>query len=170
MSRAFNRLHLIARNESKVRDDYLIRLLKDTKYPYTYCTGRWNLSVEMTHNLVGGLVYLHRTKADPAYIGGLICGWHPSISHDVKKKDRISLHFIALYDCRLGEWGEHDNQRAWMHLEQHVKRPSEITAYNRRRFKGAHRRSFKDIDDEMLEFIEYQKTLHQKCAFVEQPK
>ena len=170
MERIFNRLHLIARNVSTVEDDYLIRLLKDTKYPYTYCTGRWDISAETARDLVGGLVYLHKTKSEPAYIGGIVCGWHASISHDVKRENRISLHFIALYDCRLGEWGAYDNPRDWMHLEKAVSTTAEISLRNRRRMKGQHRRSFKDIDDEMLAWIADQKHEHQVCKFVEQPR
>lgn len=169
MDRKFNRIHLIARNASTIRDDYLIRLLKDTRYPYTYCTGRWDLSSATAESLIGGLVYLHITKARPSYVGGLVCGWHPSISHDVKREKRISLHFIALYDCRLGEWGDQSNQRSWMYLEKDKCEPSEIIVSNRRHFKGAHRRSFKDIDDEMIRWIEKQKMTHQECKFIEQP-
>ena len=41
----------------------------------TYTTGFWSVSEDVAQKLVGGMINLHETKADPSYFGGRVLEW-----------------------------------------------------------------------------------------------
>lgn len=82
------------------------------KHPL-YESGNWDLSSEDAARVVGGLIFLHETKAERSYFGGRIEGFR-EIETDNARSRRVVFRFTSSVTEGKGrEWQGDDSPRAW---------------------------------------------------------
>ena len=86
--------------------------LDDSQFPI--CTSSyWNLTEDEAKRLVGGRLFLHKTKREPSYIGGRVTAYRFATKEDHPKyAGRAMLTFEVLPEGRDAEWKGDDSQRA----------------------------------------------------------
>jgi hypothetical protein len=80
---------------------------------HVWRSGFWDLPLKEAQALVGGWVYLHETKSDPADFGGLVVNALPYKHEGVVHQDRVMLIFEARTAARGVAWRGMDHSRAW---------------------------------------------------------
>ena len=53
------------------------RHLRPTSFPL-FESGMWAIKEDEAKALVGGMIYLHETKAEPSYFGGVVIDYRPA--------------------------------------------------------------------------------------------
>jgi hypothetical protein len=53
------------------------RHLRAVSFP-VFESGMWDIKEDEAKALVGGMIYLHDTKAEPSYFGGVVTGYRPA--------------------------------------------------------------------------------------------
>ena len=111
----FKAVHLINRYKVKADGRGYLGLEQSTHptLPYAYSTGHWVFSHSKAHSLVGGLVFLHETKAKPAHFGGLIFDWQPVVIDDTKNPNRVTFYFLYVAEALHADWKGHKHDQAW---------------------------------------------------------
>jgi hypothetical protein len=81
------------------------------KHP-VYESGHWDLTLEQAESLVGGMVYLHQTKALLSYFGGRIDSYRP-VDRGNAHSGRIAFTFTSTLACKGVKWRGAGHSRAW---------------------------------------------------------
>ena len=76
-----------------------------------YTCGNWDLSKADSDKLVGGMIYLHQTKARPSYFGGKVLSVKEIQTKDHDK--RIVFTFTFAPECRGVAWQGTGRATAW---------------------------------------------------------
>ena len=114
-----NAIHVINKRNSKKEPYGLVSCDNNI-----YCSGCWDIDVEVAKKLIDGMIYLHKTKSYKSYFGGRIqevTSVHLERDKELevvkrippdlnpKKLDRVVFKFEALQEGKYQEWqGESD--------------------------------------------------------------
>ena len=96
-----NALHLINRDDERGRPLNLDKVAGDV-----WRTCCWMISAEDAAALVGGWVYLHSTKGEPSFFGGVVTPEHA-------REDRFAFIFGAKPKGRGQRWRGKAHSMAW---------------------------------------------------------
>ena len=88
------------------------RLLKTLEFP-VFESGEWDIAEHDAEEIIGGMLYLHETKDDPSYIGGIIRGWRfvkrPQSAHS----KRVVFVFESTKGGKNALWRGAGHAMAW---------------------------------------------------------
>jgi hypothetical protein len=76
-----------------------------------YESGDWDLKLEDATRLVGGMIYLHKTKVESSYFGGKIESFRP-IETDNSRSLRIVFRFTFVPEAKNRKWRGTGHARA----------------------------------------------------------
>ena len=77
-----------------------------------YLSGYWDLSLAEAQSLVGGMLYLHETKAKTSRFGGKVLSVEHVRVEEFAHKDRIVFKVLSLNDGRGVKWRGADHSMA----------------------------------------------------------
>ncbi len=80
------------------------------KHP-VYESGDWDVTREDAERLVGGMLYLHETKADASYFGGQISAYRV-VETDRAHSDRVIFTVRSMREAKEVRWSGIDHGRA----------------------------------------------------------
>ncbi len=95
-------IHFICRNRAN------LTLLKLPVYE----SGDWDVSPEDAEKLIGGMIYLHQTKAKPSYFGGRVESYRGKDTSNPRSR-RIVFVLTAIQQGRGAKWPGASHPRAW---------------------------------------------------------
>jgi hypothetical protein len=110
---SYKQIHLMCRRNSDGNGFIGLHSTHHPKFSNAYITGKWKLRAVAAQSLLGGLVFLHETKAKPSYLGGLIYDWEISQDSEKANEKRISFKFLAAADARYVRWAGKNHMMAW---------------------------------------------------------
>ncbi len=108
----FKTIHFICRKKPFHRG-YIGVERADHPMGDAFSSGKWDLKPEGAQSLLGGLVFLHLTKASPAHTAGLIFDWTQVESLEAVRTQRVELFFLALIDAKYARWRGSDHSMAY---------------------------------------------------------
>ena len=85
------------------------------KHPmgFAFSSEKWALKRSEAQSLLGGLIFLHLTKASPAHTAGLIYDWEEVEDLESARTERIKFYFLALADAKYARWQGVDHSMAY---------------------------------------------------------
>jgi hypothetical protein len=86
--------------------------LKCIKMP-TFESGYWDIPDADADQLIGGMVYLHQTKNEPSYIGGIVKEVRQEKRPEHAHSDRWLIVFDAVEAGKGTAWRGADHTMAW---------------------------------------------------------
>ncbi len=91
--------------------------LRATAHPQ-YESGFWDIPEAQARALVGGMLYLHQTKAEPSYFGGQVMGYRVAGPDEVLP-GRIVFTVLSQKEGKSMAWEGASHGMAWDsgHLE-----------------------------------------------------
>jgi hypothetical protein len=89
----------------------LIERPDDANGAWVYESGNWDLRPDEPALLVGGIIYLHQTKATPSYFGGRIDSYH-EIDERGRLGNKVVFRFTASASAKDVKWRGVGNTRA----------------------------------------------------------
>ena len=101
-------LHLINRDGERGRPLNLDKVADDV-----WRTCCWAISAEDAAALVGGWVYLHSTKGEPSFFGGIVTAAEPVVTPEHAREDRFAFIFDAKPKGRGQRWRGKAHSMAW---------------------------------------------------------
>jgi hypothetical protein len=87
-----------------------LRIIDKVKRLYT--SGVWDISAHDAARLVGGNIYLHKTKADPSFFGGRVLSFR-QVETDYAHSTRIEFDIELQAAGKDQAWEGRDDGRAW---------------------------------------------------------
>lgn len=78
-----------------------------------YITGRWLFKADDANLLIGGLIFLHHSKKDPAHFAGKVMSWEPKITDEFAIEKRVNFNVKLISELIGTKWGETSHSRAW---------------------------------------------------------
>ena len=108
----FNTVHFICRRNPD-RRGYIG--VEPVEHPmgYAFSTEKWVLKRPEAQSLLGGLIFLHLTKASPAHTAGLIYDFDDVEALESARTERIKFYFLALADAKYARWQGVDHSMAY---------------------------------------------------------
>lgn len=77
-----------------------------------YESGNWDITEADARRLVGGMLFLHKTKATPSYFGGRIESYRV-VDTEHAHRARIVFRLTSLLEARQVRWRGDRSPRAW---------------------------------------------------------
>jgi hypothetical protein len=77
-----------------------------------YESGDWDVTPEDAQRLVGGMLYLHQTKAERSYFGGRVESFR-EVDVDAAHKRRIVFRLRSMREAKGVPWSGPDHPMAW---------------------------------------------------------
>ncbi len=102
-------IHLICGHDERGQPDNM----RFDHQSRAFWSGNWNLSEDEARRLVDGWIYLHVTKVEPSYYGGLVREFERVTITGVARKDRIRFRFEPSSVAKGLRWRGQDHARAW---------------------------------------------------------
>jgi hypothetical protein len=87
-----------------------LRIIDKVKRRYT--SGVWDISADDAARLVGGSIYLHKTKAEPSFFGGRVLSFR-QVETDYAHSTRVEFEVELRADGRDQPWEGRDDGRTW---------------------------------------------------------
>ena len=145
----FNTIHFICRRNPDGRGYIGV---KPAKHPmgYAYSTEKWDLKASEAQSLLGGLIFLHLTKASPAHTAGLIYDWEEIEALESARTERIKFYFLALADAKYAKWKGVDHPMAYTSQFHQKGETWERDVPIKERHVGAKSRKLADISTEFI--------------------
>ncbi|MES2435208.1 MAG: hypothetical protein V4586_15460 [Pseudomonadota bacterium] len=103
-------LHVI--NKQKGDGIGLEHLTKSDTEKDVWFSGYWDIPLAEAELLVGGILYLHESKAKPSRFGGRVLGFEPTIRSDLAHSHRIRFKILAFPEVRGVKWRGADHAMA----------------------------------------------------------
>ena len=87
-----------------------------TNKPDHYVSCCWDFKIEDAVDLIGGRIYLHHTKKDLSFMGGVVTDvvkcdlrfankyFDPQIDDTPARFDRVYIEFLSTLECRKKPW------------------------------------------------------------------
>ncbi|HXD90213.1 MAG TPA: hypothetical protein VNU00_04075 [Candidatus Binataceae bacterium] len=75
-------------------------------------SGDWDVTAEDAASLVGGMLYLHKTKKEPSYFGGKIESFR-MVTTDNSHSQRVIFRFTFVPEAKNQKWRGTYHARAW---------------------------------------------------------
>src|SRR5882672_7397827 len=85
--------------------------VRPLKHP-VYESGNWDVTEEEARQVVGGTLYLHRTKAQRSYFGGDIQSFR-IVETDRAHEERVIFTVRSRVEAKDVAWRGKDHGRAW---------------------------------------------------------
>ena len=82
------------------------------KAHHLYASGVWDISETTAEKLIGGYIYLHKTKAKPSFFGGLVRAYRV-IETDYAHSRRIEFEIESTTEARAVPWTGDIRTRDW---------------------------------------------------------
>ena len=145
----FNTIHFICRKDPDGRGYVGV-------YPVRHPMGsafsseKWDLKPSEAQSLLGGLIFLHLTKASPAHTAGLIYDWDEIEALDVGRTRRVIFYFLALADSKYARWQGSDHMMAYNSGLHQKGETWERDVPIKERHVGAKSRKLADISTEFI--------------------
>lgn len=95
-------LHVI--NKQRVSGPGLEHLERSGDEKDVWLSGYWDIPLAEAKTLVGGMLYLHETKAKPSRFGGQVLSVAPTLRNDVARVHRVIFSILALPDGKGVKW------------------------------------------------------------------
>ena len=85
----------------------------------------WDFNIEEAQNLIGGMIYLHDTKAEKSFMGGKVVDvqqvdlnegneyFDPTTQKVPSRSERVWIKFESTYEGRGIAWSGQDHSMAW---------------------------------------------------------
>ena len=99
---AMNVLHLI--NKQKTDGPGLRHLKRSKTEPDVWCSGYWDMPLDQAETLIGGMLFLHETKAKPSRFGGRVLSVKPEDRPEFQNRNRVIFKVQALPEGRGVKW------------------------------------------------------------------
>lgn len=108
----FNSVHFICRRKPDSRGYIGV---EPVEHPMgsAFSSEKWDLKPSEAQSLLGGLIFLHLTKASPAHTAGLIYHWEEVEALESARTERIKFYFLALADAKYAKWQGVDHSMAY---------------------------------------------------------
>jgi hypothetical protein len=103
-------LHVI--NKQKVKGPGLEHLAPSPVEKDVWFSGYWDIPLAEAETLVGGMLYLHETKAKPSRFGGKVLSVKPAIKSDLARIHRVIFKILASQDAKGVKWRGADHTMA----------------------------------------------------------
>jgi hypothetical protein len=117
---------------------------------YAYSSEKWDLKPSEAQSLLGGLIFLHLTKASPAHTAGLIYDWKGVEALESARTERIKFYFLALADAKYAKWKGVDHPMAYTSKFHQKGEIWERDVPIKERHVGAESRKLADISTEFI--------------------
>ena len=78
-----------------------------------YTSRAWAFTAPQAQSLVGGYIYLHRTKNSKSFIGGRILDFAVEFREDVSRHVRMTFTFKAEDGFKGQKWRGSNNKNDW---------------------------------------------------------
>ncbi len=85
--------------------------VETVKHP-VYDTGTWDVSPQDAERLLGGMVFLHETKAKPSYFGGRVESFR-EVETDMPHARRVVFRLTSLKEGKGVNWRGANHGMAW---------------------------------------------------------
>ena len=95
-------LHLINKKNDSSFGHAGLTHLKEEPHHYTSCC--WDIKEDKAKALVGGMVFLHHTKAEASFMGGVVVDVQPATFENEAQKDRFQIKFRSTLEGRNITW------------------------------------------------------------------
>ena len=95
-------LHL--KNDQRNDGPGLRNLTKSDTEPNIYFSGFWDLKSEEADSLVGGMIFLHETKAKPSRFGGRVLAYKIVSKLEYARSQRIEFKVQSMLEGRGVKW------------------------------------------------------------------
>lgn len=109
----YRRIHLKCQRKPDGKGYIGLRSTRHPVFNYAYTSGKWYLPKGVVQSLIGGLIFLHESKTQTSYFGGLIYDWEDTPDPTKPNEDRVSFKFLAVTDGRFVRWSGRDHVMAW---------------------------------------------------------
>ena len=76
-------------------------------------SGYWDISESDAAAIVGGMIYLHQTKNEPSYMGGVVESFRVEERPELAHAKRIVFVLESTKEGKGVEWIGTDHTRAW---------------------------------------------------------
>ena len=97
-------IHFICKKDDESSGNKgLRRIDKDN---HIWISGYWDFNPEELKDLVGGFIYLHRTKSKKSFFGGKVLEIIPTQRDELKRKNRVDIKFTADNSARDVPWSK----------------------------------------------------------------
>ena len=77
-----------------------------------YTSGVWDVSEKTAQQLVGGYIFLHKTKAQPSFFGGIVHSFRV-VSTDFAHAERIEFEVESRAEAKHKPWSGNSGARDW---------------------------------------------------------
>jgi hypothetical protein len=77
-----------------------------------YLSGYWDIPIAEAQTLVGGMLYLHETKAKPSRFGGKVLSVEQVRTEEFAHKDRVVFKISSLPEGKGARWRGADHSMA----------------------------------------------------------
>lgn len=115
-----------------------------------FSSEKWDLKPAEAQSLLGGLIFLHLTKASPAHTAGLIYDWEAVEALESARTERIKTYFLALADAKYAKWKGVDHPMAYTSKFHQKGETWERDVPIKERHVGAKSRKLADISTEFI--------------------
>lgn len=145
----FNSVHFICRRNPD-RRGYIG--VEPVKHPmgYAFSSEKWDLKPSEAQSLLGGLIFLHLTKASPAHTAGLIYHWEDVEALESAHTERIKFYFLALADAKYATWKGPQHPMAYVSKFDEKGETWERDVPVNQRHVGAKSRKLADISTQFI--------------------
>ena len=106
-------IHFINKKEEEGFGNKGLRCID--KDNHTWISGYWDFKPDELKELIGGKIYLHRTKSKKSYFGGTVLEVISIERDELKKQERKDIKFIANESAKNIGWSEKglNHNMAW---------------------------------------------------------
>lgn len=78
-----------------------------------YTTASWAITDAEANQLVGGRIYLHETKGQPSFFGGVVKEWFHSQRTIGVREEGVTFLIVADKEAKGVAWRGKDHVMAW---------------------------------------------------------
>ena len=119
-------LHIIKKMDKETNRPLGLTQIQPKVNRYMSCC--WDFDIEEMKQLIGGMIFFHKTKTEPSYLGGKVLNVHPiTMDKDYdgpyyqpkledidKRSDRMMFEFEITLDSRDVKWRGKDHTMSYV--------------------------------------------------------
>jgi hypothetical protein len=76
-------------------------------------SGYWDIAESEAAAIVGGMIYLHQTKNELSYMGGVVQSFRVEVRPELAHAKRVIFIFKSTIEGRGAKWRGADHTMAW---------------------------------------------------------
>ena len=119
-------LHIIKKMDKETNRPLGLTQIQPKVNRYMSCC--WDFDIEEMKELIGGMIFFHKTKTEPSYLGGKVLNVHPikmdkdydgpyyqpKLEDIDKRSDRMMFEFEITLDSRDVKWRGKDHTMSYV--------------------------------------------------------